>query len=180
MMNGNIWSVSSSDGSLQTLTLVLQFQLQLIPPAPNAPTGSGSMELVRASSNTPSFKGLRVLLVDEDASNRVVTRVLLEKLGCRVCSVASGTQCLTSISAGATPFQLLILDLNMKKIDGFEVSNRIRKFRSGCWPLIVALTAGAEENVWEKCVQSGINGLIRKPVTVMGLADELYRVLQNT
>jgi ethylene receptor len=178
-MNGNIWSASISDGSLQTLTLVLQFQLQLIPPVSIAPTGSGSMELVHAS-NTPSFKGLRVLLVDEDSSNRVVTRKLLEKLGCQVCSVASGTQCLTSISAGATPFQLLILDLNMKKIDGFDVSSRIRKFNSGCWPLIVAFTAGVEENVWEKCVQSGINGLIRKPVTLMGLADELHRVLQNT
>ncbi|KAJ3706310.1 hypothetical protein LUZ61_010015 [Rhynchospora tenuis] len=180
MMNGNIWSASSSDGSLKILTLVLKFQRQLIPPVSLAPSGSGSTELGRASSNTPSFKGLRVLLADEDASNRVVTRKLLEKLGCRVCAVASGTQCLTSLSAGATPFQLLILDLNMKKVDGFEVSNRIRKFRSGCWPLIVALTAGAEENVWEKCVQSGINGLIRKPVTLTGLADELYRVLQNT
>nr|CAD1818850.1 unnamed protein product [Ananas comosus var. bracteatus] len=131
----------------------------------------------------PHFKGLRVLLADNDDVNRAVTRKLLEKLGCRVCSVSSGIECiqrLSSLGTSNTPFQIVIFDLNSNRMDGFEVAIRIRKFRSGCWPLVVGLTASAEESVWENCLQSGMNGLIRKPVTLQAMGDELYRVLQNT
>ncbi|RRT49330.1 hypothetical protein B296_00052491 [Ensete ventricosum] len=139
----------------------------------------GSFELHSASS-TPNFKGLRVLLAESDDINRAVTRKLLEKLGCRVSSVTSGIQCLSSFGAPVTPFQLIILDLHMPQMDGFEVAMRIRKFRSRSWPLIVALTASAEADIWEKCLQSGMNGLIRKPVTLQSMGDELYRVLHNS
>lgn len=174
MMQGNIWATSNSKGHTESVTLILQFPLQ-----PLTPASAGSLDLYRTSS-APNFKGLRVLLADNDDVNRAVTRKLLEKLGCRVCSVSSGIQCLSSLGTSSTPFQIVIFDLNSNRTDGFEVAIRIRKFRSGCWPLVVGLTASAEESMWEKCLQSGMNGLIRKPVTLQAMGDELYRVLQNT
>ncbi|KAG9146597.1 hypothetical protein Leryth_014625 [Lithospermum erythrorhizon] len=79
----------------------------------------------------------------------------------------------------AVTFQLVMLDLHMPEMDGFEVAMRIRKFRSRSWPLIIALTASTEEQVSERCREVGMNGLIRKPVLLQGLADELRKVLQH-
>lgn len=152
------------------MTLLIQFQLQ-----PPTPISDHNYRL-----STPRFKGLRVLLADDDAVNRVVTQKLLEKLGCQVSAVSSGIQCLSSLGNWGTSLQLVILDLHMPNMDGFEVAMRIRKFRSRCWPLIVALTASAEDDVWERCLQAGMNGLIRKPVNLKAMGDELLRVLQNT
>ncbi|KAJ6744362.1 TWO-COMPONENT SENSOR HISTIDINE KINASE [Salix purpurea] len=70
--------------------------------------------------------------------------------------------------------RLVVLDIQMPEMDGFEVATRIRKVRSRSWPLIIA-----EDNVWERCLQMGMNGMIRKPVLLRGMADELQRVLQR-
>ncbi|KAJ3679935.1 hypothetical protein LUZ60_016213 [Juncus effusus] len=185
MMNGNIQSASSSDGSSQTLTLVLQFQLQTLPSILSNSSLPGSVQSNSTSPDfqpNPNFTGLRVLVADEDFTNRIVTVKLLNRLNCRVSSVSSSIQCLNQLGTTSTPYQLLLLDLNMGKLDGFEIATRIRNFRSGCWPLIVGLTAGGgnEDGILEKCVQAGINGLIRKPITLAGLGEELQRVLQNT
>lgn len=176
MMRGNIWAVPISQGIAESITLVIQFQLQPLTPVSDVGEASG---LYRTSS-LPNFKGLRVLLADNDDINRAVTRKLLEKLGCFVTSVASGIECLNSFGTAATPFQVVIMDLDMPKVDVLDVAMRIRKSRSRCWPSIVALTASTEDDVRGKCLQSGMNAVIRKPVTLQAMGEELYRVLQNT
>uniref|UniRef100_A0A1D1YUD1 Ethylene receptor n=1 Tax=Anthurium amnicola TaxID=1678845 RepID=A0A1D1YUD1_9ARAE len=176
LMQGNIFAVSNSQGLADSMILLLRFQLQL--------TGKfsepgGSLGHSRPPSSS-LFKGLRVLLADDDDVNRAVTQKLLEKLGCLVSPVSSGHQCLSSLGASNTPFDLVLLDIHMHDMDGFHVAIRIRKFKSGNWPLIVALTASSQEDVWERCLQSGMHGLIQKPVMLQGMADELCRVLHNT
>nr|AKA58500.1 ethylene receptor 2 [Paeonia lactiflora] len=175
LMQGNIWAVPSSQGFAQSMTLVLRFQLR-------PQFGKGFSEPEESSDHSHSnslFKGLQVLLADEDDVNRVVTRKLLEKLGCIVSVVSSGFECLSAINPAVAPFQIVLLDLHMPELDGFEVATRIRKFRSRSWPLIIALSASADEDVWEKCSKIGMNGFIRKPVLLRGIADELRRVLQQ-
>lgn len=175
LMQGNIWAVPSSQGFAQSMTLVLRFQLR-------PQFGKGFSEPEESSDHSHSnslFKGLQVLLADEDDVNRVVTRKLLEKLGCIVSVVSSGFECLSAINPAVAPFQIVLLDLHMPELDGFEVATRIRKFRSRSWPLIIALSASADEDVWEKCSKIGMNGFIRKPVLLQGIADELRRVLQQ-
>ncbi|KAL5981408.1 Enoyl-[acyl-carrier-protein] reductase [NADPH, B-specific] 2, mitochondrial [Asimina triloba] len=171
MIQGNIWVVRNSLGLAESMTLVLRLQL----PAPTRmyePEGS--------SDHPPSYsllRGLKVLVADDDDVNRAVTRKLLEKLGCHVSAVASGFECLSVINATGLPFQVVLLDLHMPEMDGFEVAMRIRKHRSGSWPLIVALTASADNDVRERCSQVGMNGIIRKPVLLQGMRDELQRIL---
>ncbi|PKU74954.1 ethylene receptor 2 [Dendrobium catenatum] len=176
MMHGDILVVPNSHGFPKTIELVLHFQLQ------QPPTSSSELQGLLAHNHTPStpnFKGLRVLLADDDGLCRSVTRKLLEKLGCEVATVSSGIQCLSSFSASTAPYQLVIVELQMPQIDGFEVAKRIRKLRSRSRPAIVALTSSAEELLWQQCLHSGMNGLIRKPVMLQALGDELYRVLHK-
>ncbi|KAJ8770271.1 hypothetical protein K2173_012741 [Erythroxylum novogranatense] len=156
MMLGNIWISPSSLGQAQGMTLVLKFQVR------------------------PSYvEGLKVVLADDDDVNRIVTKKLLEKLGCEVTAVSSGFECLSSLSSAGNSFRVVILDLQMPEMDGFEVAVRIRKFCSRNWPLIIALTASAEDHLCERCLQIGMNGLIRKPVLLQGMGDELRRVMQR-
>nr|QGT40627.1 ethylene response 2 [Tulipa gesneriana] len=172
LMRGNIWAVPNSQGLVESMALVLQFQ------SPPTSESGGSYELKHPTPAT-ILNGLKVLLADDDIVNRAVTQKLLEKLGCSVSSVSSGVQCLSYLGTSVAPIQLVILDLHMPKMNGFEVAMRIKKFRSRSWPLIVALTASAEDDLWGRCLQSGMNGLIRKPVLLQVLRDELCRVLQN-
>lgn len=170
-MQGDICAVLNSHGQPESMTLVLRFQLRT----------AASVDRHRSSASSSSLvKGLRVLLTDEDGVNRTVTRKLLEKLGCFVCTAASAAECLSVLGASIAPFQLVILDLDLNQISGLELGLAIRKLRSGSWPLIVGLTAGAKEDAWEKCIQSGMSGLIRKPVLLRAVKEELIRVLQNT
>ncbi|OIW01781.1 hypothetical protein TanjilG_03919 [Lupinus angustifolius] len=96
-------------------------------------------------------------------------------------SVASGLrgfECLTVIGPTGYSFQVIILVLNMPDLDSFEVTTRIRKFRSRIWPMIVVLTSSTED-LWDRCMQIGINGVIRKPVLLQGIASELRRILMQ-
>ena len=121
---------------------------------------------------------MQVLLADDDDLNRAVTQKLLEKLGCIVSAVSSGSECLGAIGPASSPFQIIILELQMPELDGFEVAMRIRKFRSRSWPLI-AMTSSTDEDIWEKCSQIGMNGIIRKPVLLQEIAIELQKVLMQ-
>uniref|UniRef100_A0A5B6ZPR9 Ethylene receptor n=1 Tax=Davidia involucrata TaxID=16924 RepID=A0A5B6ZPR9_DAVIN len=173
LMQGNIWVVPNPEGFDQSMALVLRFQLR-------SSIVIGISEPGESSEHPHSnslFSGLQVLLADDDDLNRAVTRKLLEKLGCIVSTVSSGYECLSSLGPAVTSFKIVLLDLHMSDLDGFEVAMRIRKFRSRSWPLIIGLTASGDEDVWDKCLQSGMNGVIRKPVVLQGIADELRKFL---
>ncbi|KAH8481045.1 hypothetical protein Peur_062157 [Populus x canadensis] len=160
---------------VQSMTLVLRFQIR---PSYGRATFASGLSSEQPSS-IPQFRGLRVILADDEALNRTVTKKLLEKLGCEVTAVSSGFECLSALSSAENSFRLVVLDIQMPEMDGFEVATRIRKIRSRSWPLIIAVTSSAEDNVWERCLQMGMNGMIRKPVLLQGMADELQRVLQR-
>nr|XP_043615492.1 protein EIN4 [Erigeron canadensis] len=175
MMQGKIWMSSSPQGYIQSSSLVLRFQVQQAYKRPMFDLGN----FIEQPKSNSIFRGLQIILADDDGVNRMVTKKLLEKLGCNVTTVSSGIECLSSLRPTMSPFHVVILDLHMPEMDGFEVATRIRKFRSRNRPLIIALTASAEEQVWERCLQVGMNGVIRKPVLLRGLENELRTVLQR-
>lgn len=175
LMQGKIWVVPNPQGLAQSMALVLRFQLR--------PSIAVAISEPGESSEHPHsnslFRGLQVLLADADHVNRAVTRKLLEKLGCIVTAVSSGFECLSTIGPAGSPIQVVLLDIQMPELDGFEVAMRIRKFRSQSWPLIIALSASADEDVGERCMRIGMNGIIRTPVLLQGIANELRRVLMQ-
>lgn len=168
MMQGNIWISPNSLGLAQGITLALKFQLG---------SSHGRFVLANKDFSNQQLRGLNVILADDDNVNRTVTKKLLEKLGCQVTAVSSGVDCLAAITASSMPFKIILLDLHMPEMDGFEVARKIRKFQSRNWPLIIALTASAEERIKERCLQVGMNGLIRKPIILHEIAEEIRTVL---
>ncbi|TVU27668.1 hypothetical protein EJB05_19164 [Eragrostis curvula] len=174
MMQGNIWAILDGQGLPESMTLVLRFQLQ--PSLTNSSLG-GSFDLQYPSPSN-QISGLKVLLIDDDEINLVVARKLLEKLGCKVSSIPSGSGFMSSIGPSSTSFQLVVVNLEMGILNPLDVATRIGQYRSAHWPLVMAMTS--EQNVWEKCAQSGINGVLKKPLILNEVKEELARLLQNT
>ncbi|XP_059298958.1 ethylene receptor 2-like [Lycium ferocissimum] len=173
LMQGDIWVIPNPECFDQSMAVVLGLQLR-------PSIAIGIPEYGESSDHSHShtlLQGVKVLLADFDDVNRAVTRKLLEKLGCSVSAVSSGSECLRVLGPAVSSFQIVLLDLHLPDLDGFELTMRIRKFGSRSWPLIVGLTATADEDVTGRCLQIGMNGLIRKPVLLPGIADELQRVL---
>ncbi|KAE8723794.1 Ethylene receptor 2 [Hibiscus syriacus] len=172
LMHGNIWVVEDPLGSAQSMALVMRFQIR-----PSISTITESGESSEQPSSNSDFRDLHVLLADDDNVNRAVTGKLLENLGCTVSVASSGSECLSAIGSTASTFQIVILELQMPDLDGFEVATRIRKFRSRSRPLIVAMTASMDQEIWEKCLQTGMNGVIQKPVLLHEISVELRKIL---
>uniref|UniRef100_A0A1J3CKM9 Ethylene receptor n=1 Tax=Noccaea caerulescens TaxID=107243 RepID=A0A1J3CKM9_NOCCA len=179
LIQGNISVVPGSDGSPETMSLLLRFRRRPSISVHGSSESPAPDHHLHPNSNS-LLRGLQVLLVDTNDSNRAVTRKLLEKLGCSVTAVSSGFDCLTALAPGSSSssssFQVVVLDLQMAETDGYEVAMRIR---SRSWPLIVAMTVSLDEEIWDKCVQIGINGVVRKPVVLRAMESELRRVLSQ-
>ncbi|CAL9221980.1 unnamed protein product [Arabidopsis halleri] len=177
LIHGNISVVPGSDGSPETMSLLLRFRRRPSISVHGSSESPAPDHHAHPHSNS-LLRGLQVLLVDTNDSNRAVTRKLLEKLGCDVTAVSSGFDCLSAVAPGSssssTSFQVVVLDLQMVEMDGYEVAMRIR---SRSWPLIVATTVNLDEEMWDKCAQIGINGVVRKPVVLRAMESELRRVL---
>jgi len=121
----------------------------------------------------------RVLVVDDNAINRLVSTKLLEKLNCRVDTGVNGVEALEAIARD--PYDLVLMDCHMPILDGYEATAAIRQLDSDRARIpVIALTAGAMAGEREKCLAAGMNDYIAKPVTREQLVAVLTRWLSET
>lgn len=120
----------------------------------------------------------RSILIAEDLrTNQRVIQGFLEKLGFQnITIVEDGKETLEAV--GKKHFDIIMMDLKMPHIDGFEATKRIRKFyqqmrKNEKNPFIIALTANAIGNVRDKCVSAGMDAYICKPIHMQELAKIL-------
>ena len=123
-----------------------------------------------------SLKGLRVLIVDDNAINRRVARLLVEPQGVVATEAENGQEALDML--GAEGFDLVLLDMHMPVMDGRETIKSIRA-SSLDWHQIpvIALTADAMSGDREKCLALGMDGYVPKPVDQRELFSELLSVM---
>jgi len=133
-----------------------------VPPAAGVPTDAG--------------QSLRVLVAEDNPVNQRVVVRLLERLGHRVAVAGSGRAALAELAAG--DFDVLLLDVQMPEMDGFEVAHRIRRqeVETGAHLRIVALTAHAMKGDRERCLAAGMDDYLAKPVKPEELATVLARL----
>ena len=106
-----------------------------------------------------SFKGCKILIVDDNKINQKITRKILEKKQFQ-CDIASNGEEAITLSK-TTNYQLILMDINMPVMDGYEATKVIRLFNTQT--PIVALTAVEAEEVREKIIMVGMNDIILKP-----------------
>jgi CheY-like chemotaxis protein len=115
----------------------------------------------------PPTRTLRVLLAEDNAINQRVSKLLLEKHGCRVQLANNGKEVLTALQE-QSPFDLILMDVQMPVMDGYEATAHIRRHERGTerhLP-IIALTAHAMRGDFERCLAVGMDGFLTKPINV--------------
>jgi PAS domain S-box-containing protein len=141
-----------------------------------------------ATVKRPSSQGLqslfatskaRVLLAEDNITNQQVALGLLKKLGLRAEAVADGAEAIKALCS--VPYDLVLMDVQMPELDGWEATRRIRSGQSGVLDPnvpIIAMTAHAMQGDPEKCAAAGMNDYVAKPVTPSALAKALGKWLR--
>ncbi len=151
--------------------IVRQPELPSLPdkPTPEAPVTSPSVQVaepVRA----------RLLLAEDSKINQVVAIAMLSKLGYQIDAVENGREALEAVQARA--YDLVLMDVSMPEMDGLDATRAIRALPGDVSRVpIIAMTAHAMESDREKCLQSGMNDYVPKPVNRQKLLDTVARWL---
>jgi signal transduction histidine kinase/CheY-like chemotaxis protein len=168
LMGGEI-TVQSELGRGTTFSFTVKLGMPPVQEPPGrdvAPVGGRGAE--------PSTEKLRVLVAEDNLVNQRLIGRLLQKWGHDVTIVSSGEQAVEA-TAG-TPFDLVLMDVQMPGMDGFEATQaiRLREAATGAPHLtIIAITAHAMKGDRERCLEAGMDGYVSKPVE----AAELHRTI---
>lgn len=111
------------------------------------------------------LQGKKVLIVDDDMRNLFALTNSLERYGLKVSNAESGQECL-EILEKQKDFDLVLMDIMMPGMDGYETIKRIRKKEKDGNQTIIAVTAKAMKGDREKCIVSGASDYITKPVII--------------
>lgn len=127
-----------------------------------------------ASGDQPRFSGTRVLLVEDNPTNQIVARLLLDAMGCSVEVAGDGQVALQQLDQH--DYDVLLMDCEMPVLDGFATTAAIRRRDDHKARLpIIAVTAQAMAGDRERCLAAGMNDYLSKPITEAGLAAVLQR-----
>ncbi len=120
-----------------------------------------------------ALTGSRVLMVEDSLINQLVLREILEHVGVHVTAANNGREALTVMTCEAGRFDLVLMDLQMPVLDGYEATRILRKEWSADQLPIIAVTAHALQEDRQHCLQVGMNDHLTKPVD----QDQLYLCL---
>ncbi|HTZ75886.1 MAG TPA: response regulator [Candidatus Aquilonibacter sp.] len=136
-------------------------------------------QLVTRHSLREDARRGQILLVEDNAVNRTLAVRLLEKRGFSVTTAENGRAALTAIEK--EKFDAVLMDVQMPEMDGFEATAAIRQSESsgGRHLPIIAMTAHALKSDEERCIASGMDAYISKPIRTSELFAVIDRVLAN-
>jgi PAS domain S-box-containing protein len=120
---------------------------------------------------------LRILVAEDNEFNRDLLEHLLARLGLSAAMVTNGREALTLLEG--EPFDLLLLDIHMPELDGFQVVGAIRereRMAGGHLP-VIALTARSRQEDRERCLRAGMDEYLAKPFTAADLWAAIDRIL---
>ena len=120
------------------------------------------------------LSNVRVLLVEDNPANRMVACSFLGKMGVQTTVAENGVEALKSVQA--EPFDIVLMDLQMPQMDGYEATQAIRQLGGKYEKLpIIALTADVVSDVKERAAEAGMNDYLSKPFN----PSVLYRKISS-
>lgn len=127
-------------------------------------------QLVRENSE----RSLRILLAEDNLINQRLARAILERLGHQVSVANDGQEAISRATTEA--FDIVLMDVQMPKIDGFEATREIRQKVPRDRLPIVALSAHTVQGFREQCLAAGMDDYLAKPIRRKSLRDVLQRL----
>lgn len=168
LMGGRI-EVESEPGKGSTFSFTI----------PLAVAQSAVPDSAPGAAATP-MRSMNILLTEDNEVNIRFSEILLRKLGHRLTVARNGTEAIARLREGT--FQMVLMDLEMPEMDGFEATRRIRAGEAGAGNTslpIVAITAHVLSGIRERCVEAGMNGYISKPINVRDLSKVIGELLDK-
>ena len=165
MMGGRIW-VESALGQGSTFHFTASFGIS---------KAAGSPKPV----DKAQLKGMRVLVVDDNLTNRRILERLLAGWGMKPTLADNGRQALETLAQAREahkPFPLVLTDGNMPEMDGFQLAEEIRKNPELSGATVMMLTSGGQRGDAARCRELGLAGYLTKPVGQGELLDAVLRV----
>ena len=119
--------------------------------------------------------GLSILVVEDNATNRMIATKLLENLGATVETAEDGERGVEAAMRGG--HDLILMDIQMPGIDGMEATRRIRERggKTAATP-VIALTANVMAHQRQDYLNAGMNGVVGKPINPSALLNEIVRI----
>ncbi|MET4076558.1 response regulator [Hymenobacter sp. UYCo722] len=121
-----------------------------------------------------ALRGRRVLLVEDNAFNRLLARVTLEQAGLDVSEAEDGAEAVAAVRAAAPSFDAVLMDVHMPVLNGYEATAVLRAEFGPGLP-IIALTANATSGERAKCLAAGMSDYLSKPFQ----EDDLLRLIYD-
>jgi PAS domain S-box-containing protein len=169
LMDGNIW-VESTPGKGSKFTFTARFGV------------AAKVMKVAATHALPDLAGFRILVVDDNATNRLIVREMVMSRGAKVTEAESGYEALTEIRdavRNGRPYQLVLSDMRMPGMDGLELSQRIRNEHFAVDPLILMLSSDDLSLQLSRIREAGLSAYLVKPVTRKELFDAIAGVIET-
>ena len=172
MMGGTI-GVDSREGHGSTFWFTAILEL-VSPGRQPLPSHRPDGRFGGAVSTAPQGSSARILVAEDNTTNREVMLAQLEKLGYRASAVSNGAEAVETLRHGG--FDLVLMDCQMPVMDGFEATHAIRRSSQPAIP-IVAVTADAMSDDRDRCLSEGMNDYLAKPVELGPLSEVLAKWL---
>lgn len=119
----------------------------------------------------------RILVVEDDAQNSYLIQFILEKSGYAVELVADGEQAVASMAAANPRPDLILMDMLLPKMNGYEATRAIKAMPDGAGVPVIALTAYSMKGDRERILEAGCDGYIAKPIDPETFVSEMEEYL---
>ncbi|MGC8605581.1 MAG: response regulator, partial [Desulfomonilaceae bacterium] len=169
MMKGRIW-VQSEKGKGSVFHFMVWLSISSKPAARRIPL------------DVASLKGVKVLVVDDNATNRRILEESLRAYGMKSTSVDGGKAALEEMEKGeitGNPYTIVLVDYMMPEMDGFELSEKIKADPSIANSTIIMLTSAGQRGDAARCLDLGISAYLLKPINQKQLLETIYGSLQK-
>lgn len=182
-LKGDIVVASTQgEGSKFTVTLPVEIpadsdwteHLETNPFAVDSPLGSADISVV----STMELQGLRIIVCEDSAPIATLLEVVLSAAGATITHCANGLEglrCFEEHNASGIPPDLILMDMQMPIMDGYEATGHIKAVRQDC--PVVALTAFALAEDIDRCLAAGCDYYLTKPIQIGTFTEELRSIL---
>jgi signal transduction histidine kinase/ActR/RegA family two-component response regulator len=183
MMDGSIW-VDSEIGKGSAFSFTVKLKQS------ENKTGASGADPQKIEEPPPDitgiFAGRRILLAEDMEINREIVIALLESTKIAIDCAENGEEAVSIFTRNPEKYDLILMDLQMPQMDGFEATRLIRAFESQSEKSsahrqvpIVAMTANVFREDIEKCLKAGMNDHVGKPLDINDVLEKLRRYISS-